>query len=99
MSKGLIADSLGCPNHWTERTHWDYYGITKWEPRSPGMFMHHRILGANWSRFRVGTCCSTTVVRRNSAALLKNSSGRSDNMQTKTKKLGTLTLVGTLMAG
>jgi cytochrome c6 len=34
-----------------------------------------------------------------SAALLKNSSGRSDNMETKMKKLGTLALVGTLLAG
>jgi cytochrome c6 len=33
------------------------------------------------------------------SALLKNSSGRSDNMQTKMKQLGTLTLVGTLLAG
>jgi cytochrome c6 len=33
------------------------------------------------------------------SALLKNSSGRSYNMQTKMKQLGTLTLVGTLLAG
>jgi cytochrome c6 len=34
-----------------------------------------------------------------SVALLKNSSWRSDNMETKMMKLGTLALVGTLLAG
>jgi cytochrome c6 len=38
-------------------------------------------------------------VRQKYAALLKNSSGRSDTMQTKMKQLGTLALVGTLFAG
>jgi cytochrome c6 len=33
------------------------------------------------------------------SALLKNSSGRSDNMQTKKKQLGRLTLVGALLVG
>jgi cytochrome c6 len=34
-----------------------------------------------------------------SVALLKNSAWRSDNMERKMKKLGTLALVGTLLAG
>jgi cytochrome c6 len=38
-------------------------------------------------------------VWRKSAALLKISSGRSDNMENKMKNLGTLALVGTLFAG
>src|SRR5258708_20797642 len=63
------------------------------------MFMRHRISGANWSHFQYDMRFSTAAVWRKSAALLKNSSGRSDNMQTKKKQLGTLTLVGALLVG
>jgi mono/diheme cytochrome c family protein len=40
-----------------------------------------------------------TAVWRKSAALLKNSSGRGDNMNAKMKNLGMLALVGALLAG
>jgi mono/diheme cytochrome c family protein len=63
------------------------------------MFKDHRISGTNWSNFTYGTGFGSAAVWRKPAALLKNSSRRRDNMQTKIKQLGTLTLAGMFLAG